>query len=106
MEAAMKIEPMQNVPTSREELERNLFLLGEKIKDGKFIVGPTLSHTIDGLQRLRKLPNGRVDLLTLDEMTRLNANMIANWEQQIAPLSSDSSDGSVEESDDNPLDAQ
>ena len=72
----MKIERMRNIPSSRAELERHLFLLGEALKSGKMRFASGLS--LDGLRRLRKLPNGRVDLLSLDEMTRLKANMMAN----------------------------
>jgi hypothetical protein len=83
---------MEQIPTSRRELERNLFLLGEKLKDGKIKFHPRVIHTIDGLMRLRKLPNGRVDLLSLDEMTRLNANMLADMEQQIPPTGGEVAD--------------
>lgn len=80
----MKIERMRSIPTSRGEMERNLFLLEEKMKSGKFFIAQGMTHTIDGLRRLRNLPNGRVDLLSLDEMTRLSANMMANASQHIS----------------------
>lgn len=32
---------------------------------------------IEGLQKVRELPNGRIDFLSVDELTRLQANMHA-----------------------------
>ncbi len=61
-------------PSSRAEFERNLCFLGEAINDGRFHVQPGLTSTIDGIRRVRFLPNRRIDLLTVDETTRLNAN--------------------------------
>jgi hypothetical protein len=85
-------------PSSRAELERNIFLLGEKMRAGKIHFARHMSHTMDGLRRLRKLPNGRVDLLSLDEMTRLNANMMANMPTLLPPATADS-EGSSKNSD-------
>jgi hypothetical protein len=76
----MKIEQMRSIPSSRAEFERNMFFMAEAMNRGKFHVGQGLHHTIDGLQRARKLPNGRLDLLSVDEMTRLNANMMAEMQ--------------------------
>lgn len=81
----MKIERMETVPSSRTELERHLFLLAEAIKGDKFRLSSGMTHAIDGLRRLRKLPNGRVDFLSLDESTRLTANMLANMGQMTSP---------------------
>ena len=74
----MKINPMLSTPSSRAELERNLFLLGESMRRGKVMLDPRLRDTIDGLRRLRKLPNSRFDLLSLNESARLLSNMIAS----------------------------
>jgi hypothetical protein len=71
----MEISKMQP-PNSREEFEHNLFLLGEIINMGKMRIAPGIST--DGLVRIRKLPNGRVDLLSIDEATRLKANIFAH----------------------------
>lgn len=66
-------------PSSRAKFERNLNFLAEALHQGRFNVAPGLSHTIDGLRRVRYLPNHRVDLLTVDESTRLNANMMTRF---------------------------
>lgn len=63
-------------PSSRAKFERNLNLLGEALKQGRFKIASNLSASFDGIRRVRFLPNHRIDLLTVDEMTRLNANMI------------------------------
>lgn len=67
-----------NTPRTRAEFERNLNLLHRQIKDGKVHIAPGLSRLLDGLARVRSLPNGRIDFLSVDELARLDANMIAN----------------------------
>jgi len=74
----MKINPMLSRPSSRAELERNLFLLAESMRRGKFRFHPQSRGVFDGLRRLRKLPNSRLDLLSLNEIARLLSNMIAS----------------------------
>lgn len=68
-------------PNSREEFEYNLYLLGEIIRNGRMRMLPGMST--DGLVRIRKLPNGRVDLLSVDEATRLKANLFAHLANEI-----------------------
>ena len=72
-------------PPTRAEFERNLHLLHRQIEDGKFHVARGVS--LDGLARVRFLPNGRIDFLSVDESARLNANMIAQsieeWFQEL-----------------------
>lgn len=36
-----------------------------------------VTHAIEGLLRVRRLPNGRIDFLSVDESARLQANMTA-----------------------------
>ena len=67
-----------NTPHSRAEFERNLNLLCQKIKDGKFHAPSSL---LEGFLRLRFLPNRRIDFLSVDEMARLNANMMNNFNE-------------------------
>ena len=62
-------------PTSRAEFEHNLFLLRELINQRKVFFMRGIRT--DGLSRVRPLPNGRIDLLSIDEATRLQANMCA-----------------------------
>jgi hypothetical protein len=70
-------------PRTRAEFERNFHLLHRQIEDGKFHVHRGI--LLDGLARVRFLPNGRIDFLSVDESARLNANMIAQsseWFQE------------------------
>ena len=65
---------------TREDFERNINLLREAVNNGKFHMRKDDERTADGLIRVRSLPNGRIDFLTIDEGTRLLANMQAhNW---------------------------
>lgn len=67
-----------NTPRTRAEFERNFNLLHRQIEDGKFKVAQGLSHAIEGIARVRYLPNGRIDFLSVDESARLEANMMAH----------------------------
>jgi len=66
-------------PRTRAEFERNFYLLHRKIQDGKFSVAQGIS--LDGIARVRYLPNGRIDFLSVDEMARLQANMMAQFDE-------------------------
>lgn len=68
-------------PRTRAEFERNFHLMHQLIKDGRFHVGSEL-HIIDSLTRVRYLPNGRIDFLSVDESARLQANMTAQFDQE------------------------
>jgi hypothetical protein len=67
-------------PHTRAEFERNFHLLHRQIEDGKFHVHRGI--LLDGLARVRFLPNGRIDFLSVDESARLNANMIAQSSEE------------------------
>lgn len=66
-----------NTPTTRAAFERKMHILKEVIETGriKFAMG----IRTDGLTRVRYLPNGRIDLLSIDESTRQKANMLENF---------------------------
>lgn len=64
-------------PKTREEFEYRFQLLGYLIKNNKIVFSPNVKHSIEGLKQLRYLPNGRIDFLSVDESTRLIANMYA-----------------------------
>jgi len=66
-------------PCTRAEFERNFHLLHRLIKDDNFHIAPGL-HSIDSLTRVRYLPNGRIDFLSVDESARLQANMTAQFD--------------------------
>jgi hypothetical protein len=63
-----------NTPRTRAEFERNFHLLHRKDKEGGFHVPAEFKS----LNRVRLLPNGRLDFLSVDEFARLEANTMAN----------------------------
>ena len=69
-------ENMQT-PSTRAEFERRFYLLRERIRQGKFFVNQGISL---GFLKVRQLPNGRIDFLSVNESARLQANMIAQFE--------------------------
>jgi hypothetical protein len=94
---------MRSRPFSRESFERNLFILREKAMNGRLFHLQGLP--IDGLLRVRKLPNGRIDLLSVDESTRLKANMMAEFDDFPVPIDSgEDADRSVDEDEKDDLD--
>lgn len=76
----MNIEPMQ-APETRSEFERRFHLLRERMQSGQMHFAPNLHRAIDGIARIRYLPNGRIDFLSVDESARLQANMMNQWDR-------------------------
>lgn len=82
---------MQNystvLQTLREEFENRLNRLHCSIVNGKMHFSSDLQQMpIEELLRLRTMPNGRMDLLTVDESVRLNANMMVQFDGMIDDL--------------------
>ena len=73
----MKMLDRMNTPKTRREFEHRLHLLREKMRIGKMHFA---KGTGEGLLKVRYLPNGRIDLLSIDESTRLQANMTLQFE--------------------------
>ncbi len=75
---------MENMkaPRTRAEFERNFHLLRRQLEDGNLHFAQELSRTLDGLLRVRFLPNGRIDFLSVDEMARLQANMMNQFNEE------------------------
>lgn len=63
---------------SRREFERNAMLLLEKINLGQIKISSHVFHLTKGIQKARYLPNGRVNLLTIDESTRSMMHMMGH----------------------------
>ncbi|EGR2435114.1 hypothetical protein AWJ09_12810 [Vibrio cholerae] len=63
-----------DTPETRSEFELRFHYLHNIIKQGKFHVNANIS--IEGILKVRKLPNGRIDFLSVNEQARLNANMM------------------------------
>lgn len=57
-------------PMTRGEFEERLNLVREQIQTGKLH-----PNGLEGMLEVRRLPNGRIDMLSVNEMVRLNANM-------------------------------
>ncbi|WP_162044873.1 AVAST type 1 anti-phage system protein Avs1c [Undibacterium sp. YM2] len=86
------IKPMKS-PQTRAEFERRLHLLREQLRQGKMYFSSNVVRGIDGLQRVRMLPNGRIDFLSVDQSTRLQANMMVQFQEELS-----SPDGSADTS--------
>lgn len=69
-------------PRTRAEFERNFHLLQHQLKEGKYHIAHGLERSIDGLARVRFLPNGRIDFLSVDESARLQANMMSQFSEE------------------------
>jgi len=76
-------------PESREEFEHNINLLREQAEDigqaSEGQIGSFMAFTEPELRKLRLLPNGRINLHTIDEGLRLNANT-RNFMASLPPL--------------------
>lgn len=68
----LNIEPM-NTPKTRAEFELRFHHLTEALNNDRMHIP---SNMDDSIFRLRKLPNGRLDFLSVDAAARLNANMM------------------------------
>jgi hypothetical protein len=73
-------EPRGSFNDSRFEFEQKLNLLAEKIINRRISFSQHTKKTMDGLTKVRKLPNGRIDLNTVDEMVRVTANSISHFD--------------------------
>jgi hypothetical protein len=82
---------VMQTPKTRREFERNFHLLREATRLGKFHVSSQATQSVDSLVKVRSLPNGRIDFLSVDELARLQANSMANFpsEEMIDALSTD-----------------
>lgn len=63
-----------HTPSTRAEFEERLNYYRELLRQEKIVFAPGLRGP-DSLLKVRYLPNRRIDLLSIDEMARLNANM-------------------------------
>jgi len=63
-----------DTPKTRAEFELRFHHLFEALNSGRMN-----RAGMEGLLKLRPLPNGRLDFLSVDEMTRLQANMMLQF---------------------------
>lgn len=65
-----------DTPKTRAEFELRFHHLREALRSDKMRFPPSMGES---LLRLRYLPNGRLDFLSVDEMARLQANMMLQF---------------------------
>ena len=65
-----------DTPKTREEFELRFHLLREAFRSDKMRIPASMGES---LLRLRHLPNGRLDFLSVDETARLQANMMLQF---------------------------
>ena len=63
-----------HTPNTRAEFEERMNYAREQLINGKMHFNKGLRGP-DSLLNVRYLPNGRIDLLSIDELARMNANM-------------------------------
>ena len=73
------METMQT-PMNRAEFERRFHLLMEKIRQGK--IHFATREMTSGISKVRTLPNGRIDFLSVNESARLQANMTNQFDSE------------------------
>ena len=73
-------------PTTRAEFERRFHLLRELIRQGRFHVPQGMAL---GIEKIRILPNGRIDFLSVNESARLQANMMTQFESEVIKAMAD-----------------
>ncbi len=69
-----------NTPCTRREFERNFHLSHRQLEEGRLRF--PVDYPMDSLLRVRCLPNGRIDFLSVDEMARLNANSTGHFTEE------------------------
>lgn len=69
-----------NIPLTRSEFEHRLHLLENHSKTGRLMLVEGVSG--ESLLKVRRLPNGRIDFLSVDETARIQANMM-EWMKSI-----------------------
>lgn len=68
-------------PQTRFDFERNFFLYLQKMKEGKIHYSSAVRSTVESLQRVRYLPNGRIDFQSVNTSARLGVNSHANFSE-------------------------
>lgn len=71
----MKIERNDDVPENRAMFERNAYVVVELGIGGKLHLRESMTN--HGLDKVRTLPNGRIDLHSINESARVIMNMAA-----------------------------
>lgn len=70
---------MRSSYPGRKSFERGANLLKESIENKRILFSTSVSDlTADSLMRVRMLPNGRLNLFTIDELVRSSFHMLAS----------------------------
>lgn len=77
-------KPKGSFNNSRSEFEQKLNMLVERIRSKTIKFTAKSTKTMNSLTKVRTLPNGRIDLNTVNEMARLTANSVGHFEQNKA----------------------
>ena len=75
-----------DTPDTREEFERRMNIMHYSVMNGKLLFHEGLTDAIEGISALHAMPNGRVDLLTVNEAARLQANMMVQFGDNILDI--------------------
>ena len=67
-------------PNTRAEFERNFHLLHAAVVNERMSFAEGIGT--EGLARVRFLPNGRIDFLSVDESARLLANTMSQFSEE------------------------
>lgn len=67
-----------DTPLTRREFEYRMNLLEATVRKGKIIISNQCTGVVESLIKVKRMDNGRIDLLTVDEVARLQANMMIN----------------------------
>lgn len=62
----------------RRDFERGANLLRESIENQRIFFTSNAQHLMESLSRVRLLPNGRLNLDTVDEMVRTNFHILVS----------------------------
>ena len=73
-------EPRGSFNDSRFEFEQKLNMLAEKIRKNQMHFSIQSRRSVESIKKVRKLPNGRINLNTVDELVRVTANMMGQFE--------------------------
>lgn len=75
-----------STPATREEFERRMNILSERARQGKLVFPAHQPRLVEGILKVRWLPNGRIDLLSIDETARLYANTANQFSDRFREL--------------------
>lgn len=75
-----------DMPDTREEFERRMNIMHDRVMNGKLLFHEGLTDVIEGMCDLHAMPNGRVDLLTVHEAARVQENRMVQFGDKILDI--------------------